>query len=148
MAGWLQQRGWLIVPSYDYSGEDGNKAPKMHGVRLSLVIPDLDACRSGERFWVEVKTKWEATFTEKTQRLEHGISLRHYEHYQQVEKESGNPVWLFVLEERTGVILAGRLRDLAEHARIYKGWKMGQAGMVFFPREKFKIVDRVQTEAA
>ena len=59
VAGILMNRGWFVVPSYDYSGEDGNKAPKMQGADLSLVIPDLDIARGGDRRWIEVKTKLE-----------------------------------------------------------------------------------------
>jgi hypothetical protein len=28
----LRRRGWYIIPSYDYSGEDGNKAPRLQGL--------------------------------------------------------------------------------------------------------------------
>ena len=35
VAGWLQARGWFVVPSYDYSGQDGKKAPRLQGLVLA-----------------------------------------------------------------------------------------------------------------
>src|SRR5260221_11628366 len=45
----LMRSGWLVVPSYDYSGEDNNQAPRMAGDGAVLVIPDPDACKRGRR---------------------------------------------------------------------------------------------------
>ena len=142
VAGQLMNRGWFVVPSYDYSGEDGNKAPKMEGANLSLVIPDLDIAKHGDRRWIEVKTKWKADLYRKKKRLEHGISRRHYEHYQQVEAHTGTPVSLFIYEESTGIILCHRLSELPP-PRIYDGGKMGRDGMVFWPRDCFREFARV-----
>lgn len=33
VARWFQERGWYVIPSYDYSGEDGNKAPSGDSAR-------------------------------------------------------------------------------------------------------------------
>ena len=143
IAGFLKSRGCFIVPSYDYSGEDGNKAPKMEGEHFSFVIPDLDVANGGKRFWAEVKTKWEATLHRKSQTWEHGISLRHYRHYQRVEQETGAPVWLFVFEERSGEILAAKLSCLGP-PRIYDGGKMGRDGMAFWPRDQFKLLHKLE----
>ncbi len=138
----LMRSGWLVVPSYDYSGEDNNQAPRMEGDGTFLVIPDLDACKRGRRRWIEVKTKKTATLHRKTGTLEHGISLRHFRHYQSVEAESGSPVWLVVYEENSGDLLIARLSELSARARIYEGPKMGRAGMAFFPRDAFRFWKR------
>jgi len=143
----VQERGCFVVPSYDYAGEDGNKAPKMEGARVSYVLPDLDVSKNGSRYWVEVKTKGAATLHRKTGRLEHGISKRHYEHYQQVQAISGCPVWLFVVEEDDGLVLCERLDVLSKGARFYEGPKMGWAGMVFFPRSAFRVYGRCEEAA-
>ena len=142
-AGWFRQRGCFVIPSYDYSGEDGDKAPKMDDANLSLVIPDLDVAKAGTRWWVEVKTKWKADFYRKGRRLEHGISKRHYEHYLRVQRESGTPVWLCIYEERDGYLLGARLDDLGPYGREYRGSKMGWDGMIFWPRERFKVFGKV-----
>lgn len=137
VAGVLKRRGCFIVPSYDYSGEDGNKAPKMEGEFAGYVIPDLDVARDGDRYWVEVKTKWTATLHRKSGTVEHGISLRHLDHYRKVQTITGAPVFLAVFEERDGIILIAKLDALGE-PRVYDGGKMGRAGMAFWPRAKFR----------
>jgi len=139
----LMQLGYFVIPSYDYSGEENNKAPKMKGLMRNFVLPDLDVSSSGSRKWVEVKTKEEATFTRVTQQLEHGISLRHYREYQEVERESGSPVYLAVYEIKTGEVLIGKLSELSKCVRIYDGGKMNRGGMAFFPRSVFKLLFRM-----
>lgn len=133
----LMARGWYVIPSYDYSGEDGNKAPKMQGARSAFVLPDLDVIRQGKRFWCEVKTKKEPTYTRMLDRLEHGIPLRHYQHYRLVEEETGCFVWLFIYEELAAVVLCNSLNNLERFKRIYAGGKMSYGGMVFWPRDRF-----------
>lgn len=139
VADMLRDNGFYVIPSYDYSGEDGDKAPKLQGPLRSFVIPDLDVAAHGRRRWAEVKTKATPTEHRITKRVEHGIPLRHFRHYEDVAAITGNPVWLFVLEEDSGLVLYGSLRNLAKHKRIYEGHKMSRGGMVFFLRRDFKI---------
>lgn len=133
----LIQNGWLIIPSYAYTGPGDDKAPRMEGMNTYYIIPDLDICRLGTRRWIEVKTKTEATFTSITQRLEHGIPLRHYYHYFEVQNATGCPVWLFVYELKTKAILYASLNALIYSVRKYEGGKMNRGGMAFFPRDAF-----------
>lgn len=140
----LKRRGYFVIPSYDYSGENDDKAPRMHGTAASLVLPDLDVCKDGRRVWVEVKTKEEATFHRNTQRLEHGISQRHYRDYKEVEKVSGCDVYLAVYEIKTGDVLMAKLSNLSKRERVYAGEKMSNGGMVFFAREDFGLFQHVK----
>src|SRR5690606_34450197 len=55
----LQSRGWYVIPSYDYSGEDGDKPPRLQGLREAFPVPDLAIARDGIRSWAGVKTKAE-----------------------------------------------------------------------------------------
>jgi hypothetical protein len=135
----LKRRGWCIVPSYDYSGKEGDMPPRLQGLKQAWPVPDLDISRNGERRWVEVKTKARADYTRTTQRYEHGIPLRHYRAYLDVERITGTPVWLFVVEESTGAILAARLSDLDSVKRVYDGPKMSRGGMAYFPRDAFVV---------
>lgn len=137
MAKWLQRRGWYVIPSYDYSGADGKKPPRMLGNLVGYAIPDLDVARFGKRLWVEVKTKGNATLYRKTGTLEHGISHRLLNHYLTVQAITGTAVWLFVHEEKADVLLVATLATLGA-PRTYEGWKMGQGGMAFWPRDRFK----------
>jgi len=141
----LRKRGWYVIPSYDYTGEEGNKAPKLEGQRAAYVIPDLDIAKDGTRRWAEVKTKSGATFTRINNRYEHGIPLRHFQHYLATQRVTGCEVWLFILEQDTGDVLFGRLNDLAEVRREYRGDQMSRGGMVFFPRDAFRLFTTMAT---
>ena len=142
VAGWLMERGWHVIPSYDYSGEDGDKAPKMTGKHTAFVLPDLDIAQNGKRMWAEVKTKAEATLHRKTQTLEHGISLRHFRDYKRIQVITGCDVYVFVYEECSESLL---MRPIGEESdgRVYDGGKMGRGGMIFWPRSSFKLVAEV-----
>ena len=144
VAALLQEAGWYVVPSYDYAGDEKDKAPKLQGNKYSFVIPDLDISRAGNRLWAEVKTKREPTEHRVTKRVEHGIPLRHFQHYQRVQEITGCPVWLFVVEESSGDVLCGKLDELTKNGREYNGNKMSNGGMIFFLRGDFKQWGRVQ----
>ena len=136
----LQRKGWSVIPSYDYSGSEGDMAPRLQGLTRGYPVPDLDVSREGQRLWVEVKTKARPDWTRKTQRLEHGIPLRHYEAYCEVERITGTPVWLCVIEESSGDVLVARLTELDGVKRVYSGDKMSRGGMVYFPRDAFQMI--------
>lgn len=136
VAGLLQQRGWYVIPSYDYSGKDDDKAPRMTGQAQCWMIPDLDVAKGGRRIWVEVKAKAASTYHRGLQRWEHGIPLRQFEHYRSVEYETGCLVFLAIYEEDTCCLLTAQLRLLP--VRIYDGPLMSRGGMAFFPRDAFK----------
>lgn len=138
VARWLMRRGWYVVPSYDYSGEDGFKAPRMHGLRDGFVLPDLDVSKDGQRLWAEVKTKRVPTLHRITGRMEHGIAINHWKAYRRVQQESGCDVWLVIYEELARRLVVGRLSALEKNARFYQGDKMDRSGMVFFLRDDFK----------
>ena len=91
-------RGWFVVPSYDYTGAEEEKAPRLQGLAEEFVIPDLDVCRNGVRKWIEVKTKGKPSPTRMTQRQEHGIAKRHWNSYWRVQEISGTEVWLAIYE--------------------------------------------------
>lgn len=137
VAKWLQERGWFVVPSYDYSGADGDKPPRLQGLESRYAIPDLDIARAGLRIWAEVKVKGTPSWHRVTQVWEHGISRRLHQNYCEVQRITGTPVWIFVLEERDDVLIAQSL-DLLGAPRVYDGSKMGRDGMSFWPRQRFR----------
>ena len=139
----LQSRGWYVIPSYDYSGEDGDKPPRLQGAVTAFPLPDLDVARDGQRRWAEVKTKKRADYTRITGRLEHGIPKRHYRAYKRVQEITGCEVWLFIYEEETGEVLFAKLDDLEAVKREYDGPKMSRGGMVFYPRDAFNVFARI-----
>ena len=141
----LQAIGYFVLPSYDYSGEDGNKAPRLQGKLAAYVIPDLDVAREGKRLWVEVKTKTASSPGKISGKLEHGIPLRHLEHYLQVQRITGCKVHVAVYERSTGEVLVAKADDIDATGRRSKMLKeqRDEGGMVYFIRDEMKLLFRI-----
>jgi len=133
----LQARGWYIIPSYDYSGVNGEKAPTIQGAHDGIVLPDLGIARAGQLKWAEVKAKEKPMYYRLGDIVEHGIGRRHWEHYKRCQLETGAHVWLFIIEERNQIILFESIDHLGEPYH-YHGDKMDRGGMVFWRRDAFK----------
>ena len=103
-------------------------------------MPDVDVTspRHG-RFWAEIKFKTKADFTYLTQQEEHGIAIKSFRHYRLIADRTKAPVWLFICEGNTGLLLYQDCAVLAPHARISNTTKMDPGGMVFWPRSAFVI---------
>lgn len=149
VARWLMERGWYVIPSYDYAGEDGNKAPRLESLSDRFPVPDLDICSgprsrfsSGVRRWVEVKAKEAASFTYKTGKYEHGIE--HYDDYMRVAELTGTEAWLAIYETTTihtreqrgeaGLLLVQSFANLGEPRRT----SMYGRRMAYWPRDAFQ----------
>jgi len=143
VAAMLRALGYWIIPSYDYAGPDGDRAPSMRGDDGALPIPDLDTARAGKRRWVEVKTKSMAAFHRATYQSVHGIDLDKFERYLDVEEVGGVEIWLAFYELDTGMVLHQSLKHLASVVQRYDGTKMGPYGMAFFPRAELLVLGRV-----
>lgn len=139
VASLYQSEGYYITPNYDYSGEEGDKAPRLQGSSNAYVMPDLLVSKDGETFAVEVKTKTRANWTYFTSRLEHGFNRRLYWQYRTWQEVTGIPVFMAFWETETGDVLVARFDDLEKVRRDYDGPKMGRDGMVFFPRDAFTV---------
>ena len=131
--------GWFCIPSYDFCGQDEEKAPRLQGRKESHVLPDLDMSRRGVRRWGEVKFKSTATWHRNTQKWEHGIPRRHFDDYLKVQEITGCKVWLYVFQEDSEHLLYASLDRLLDHARFYHENKMSRGGMAFFPLDKFRV---------
>lgn len=143
VARWLQECGWYVIPSYDYCGEDGNKAPRLMGFRTSHPVPDLDISRDGIRRWVEVKTKTAASLFRKTNSLDHGIEYRLYESYLRVAAETGTECWLAIYETSTGDLIAQSLALLGEpRVSLMDGRRMA-----YWPRDRFRTLHHFGDES-
>ncbi len=144
----LQRRGWYVNATYDFTGSEGDKAPKMVGLRDGYVLPDLDVAKDSHRKWVEVKAKTQATFTKITNRLEHGINKAHWDSYQAIERITGNEVWLAIYEEDTGEVLVQRMdtlrdRDGGPRESVMRKTGYPDKAMVYFPRAAFTVLFKV-----
>ena len=123
--------------TYNYSGDEGSKAPLLEGLGESYVLPDLFICQAGQSYWLESKAKAKADYTRITKRLEHGFELRLYGDYVAVQRESGIQVVVCVYEENTRKFLFAPLRRLGSDYRVYDGKKVKEP-MIYFPRSTFK----------
>lgn len=142
VSAFLQERGWFIIPSYDYAGLTHDKPPRLQGLRSAYPIPDLDVCRNGERRWIEVKAKTSARMFWKRRAFQHGV--HNYDHYKEVQRQSGTPVWLAILELKTidtddergqeGLLLVRTLDGLGEPQRGHLDGKPAS----FWPRDSFQ----------
>ena len=140
--------GWKILPVYDYAGEHGEKAPRLQGRDGGRIVPDLLAFRKGETIWIEVKTYSRYVRFRKHGIDVHGIALRHYRDYLEVQKESGGVVYLVICEMQTGNVLKARLDSLKVYdclcPRCQAGnrvfCKQTKGGMAFFNRLDFEIM--------
>lgn len=112
VAAWLKFRGNGIIPSYDYTGTNGDKAPRLVFQSGGLVIPDLDVCHNGNRAWFEVKTYHGPAENKRHNCLVHGVEKRLYDDYLKVEKETGSTVYIVILEYKSGELLIARLRKI------------------------------------
>jgi len=167
--GWLQARGWWVIPSYDWSGENGDKAPRMYSNSGRIVLPDLDTCKDGMRRWVEVKAYDHSPWNRKHKCNTHGIKRRHYFDYGRVHEQTGSEVWLAVIEQAmeaydgdrvdTGVILLKTLFPSSDGylpcqckacaAGQFAFCAAPQSDMVYFKREWFKeITDAARSHVA
>ena len=147
----LQQEGWGIVPSYDYSGETNDKAPRLQFLRSGLVIPDLDASHLAYgRIWVEVKTNSEASWYIIGQQYQHGIREKHWNDYIEVQRITRTPVWLYVYQLDNQTIYKQAIDILIQHPHTrtgtHKRHGKNAGTYVYFNRDAF-IVWKTSTKA-
>lgn len=128
----LMRRGLKVLSVRDYT--DASKAPMFRATKDSLIAPDMlvlgHEAKDGEHvpaFWFECKTKKSAGFRRDRNRHEHGIDLKHWTHYQSVERETGLPVRLAFLELDTLECRWGWISELEP--------ALSGTGLVYFSRD-------------
>lgn len=114
----MMKCGWRVNPTYAYSGEEGNKAPKALFIGgPEYVLPDLMVMRDGVTRWVEVKAKTKANYRRDANYFEHGVDFDNWLDYQRIEDESGNAVYLCIFENDTGQVYIAPLSHLKGRER-------------------------------
>lgn len=137
----LRKDGYFVTCLSDINEQGIGGAPGMKTDKDFLILPDLQAALRGKIGYCEVKWKTEATFTRITQREEHGVDKRNWDHYYMVQSETGIPVYLFIYERKTGAVLYSLIEHLSGVSRYTS--KMGKGGMIFFPRASYALWGRV-----
>jgi hypothetical protein len=136
----LQSFGWFILPASDFTGALRDRAPKITGTQEGIVMPDLLVAKRGLAMWAEVKSKWKPCFYRQTGINYHGVGRRLWRHYHRCQDETGMNVWLFIVEEKTQVLLFQGINELAKWVSPYEGDKVDPGGMVFWPRHVFQSI--------
>lgn len=152
--------GWGVIASFKFSGENDNEAPAIEiddGERE--ITPDLDVSKGGKRVWIEVKTHAIAAQNRKLGVGTHGVPVRLYDNYVAVEKRSGNPVFLAVVQLDTKEILVSRLplSQMMNHrcqcgceSRGIKPCSAGPPGRYpqwYFRKDDFELLGHVDNKA-
>lgn len=141
----LRRRGYYVIPSYDYVGEE-EKAPRMQGRDRGHILPDLDVSHPDKkRVWVEVKTKKHSVVFRKTGDERHGINRAHWAAYKEVERITGCKVWLCFHEESTGNVYCCALDAAMEQEYIFRKNGQDRKPMIWFSKSKMKLLFRIVT---
>lgn len=135
---WLGKQGYFVTPT-SLIVDPRNRAPSLvrqvSGERV--VVPDIQASFCGATRWIEVKTKTQDVFYNKTREYRQGIQERLFSDYLFVERETGIAGYLAFLVLRPAPIKLriGSLRLLYQHKRT--GIMDGSAHC-FFPIDIFE----------
>jgi hypothetical protein len=132
----FQQHGFFLIPlaKLPVTPQGG---PRAWNFGTAIILPDLAAVGFGQLLPLEVKGKTEPTFYRKEQTWEHGIDLRHFNHYRAFALASGLSLVLVIDEGKHGEILAASLKRLGE-PRVYDG-ETGHPPMVYWRRDHFTV---------
>jgi len=141
----LEAWGYYVVPIYAI--EDGG-APLLTGLVRAHVLPDLQAWRAGRGLWVEVKYKDSPAMYQRAREYRHGIDLPNWDAYREVERETGVPGYLAIIQARAGkapeipfdpILLIAPFAYLATQAhRVPDPTPAAPRGMVYWSVEAFE----------
>ena len=136
-----EKRGWFVIRCFDFSGADGNTAPRMRQGKESHALPDLALVKDGRFVWCEVKTKTTAPHNRTYDCAVHGIGKSHYEDYRRVQAISGQRVLVVFYETDTGKVLWSWLDDLTPiQENPSKKDGVEEAVTLYFRREALKLL--------
>jgi hypothetical protein len=149
----LTSEGWYITQTCKI--ENGG-APKAIGAIRSHVLPDILASKDGMSRWGEIKFKDSPGYFRARKEYRHGVELPNWNDYLQVEKETGIPGDLFILEwrqsennEPSPVLLVISFREarnvpVQEIPPNVQRW--APRGMIFWARNSFQLICRFTLE--
>lgn len=134
----IETSGWHHVGDSQF-GDGG--APMIRGESGDQIRPDYSVMKAGERVWIEVKGRTKTVPYKQQPR--HGIPRENWEHYNRVADSSGDPCWLFIYEQSTGVVLCEDIDALpVADERIKESYADDDPygeDMVFFNKLDFRV---------
>lgn len=111
---WLMwTRGYALLPVYLI--EEQEKGPRLYTKDKKLIVPDILAVRREQKKtsdirWLEVKAKSHfAWYRLGGGRWQTGINRKHYQHYLEVQRVTGIPVFLLFLHQNDIPSLSDRI---------------------------------------
>lgn len=112
-----------VIASCEFSGKNDNHAPVLEFERHNLTLPDLDVSGRGKRCWFEVKTYDAPQLFRVHGCYVHGIPVRLFDHYVNVERETGSEVYLAIVEVATSEMLVGSvpLSQMSKYPCLCRG---------------------------
>lgn len=128
---WCEKQGWFVIPAYLI--EDGG-APAATRHLEKLVLPDLQVAVNGEARWIEVKTKTLSPVYQKTGDHRHGVDLRNWEAYLEVEAQTGIPGYLMIVQLEPHWLLMASFAHLLPVVQVY-------GDMAYWPRDRFERLE-------
>jgi len=141
----LQKSGWRVKELRKAS--DNGRAPLLESSDRdqNLRLVDFQAHNdSRDTHYIEVKSKAKARYLGVEDEYRHGWEAAQHEDYQEFARTYTNdPVYIFVHERKTGVILRAKIRELHVAQRVDDESKLRAFNgepMVFFRREDFDVV--------
>lgn len=148
---WLIGRGFNVLPAYEIEQSSG-KGPRLFTGNGNLICPDLLCFKVGKVVWIEAKSKSAFTWYRKTKTWQTGIDRKHWNHYQEVAKQSPWDVWLLFLhrpgalakdtpdgmESPTG--LYGNSIQKLIHCIDHEHENWGPSGMVYWSIENLLLL--------
>lgn len=139
----LMRQGLFVVPTHAI--EDGG-APLLLGMLSAARLPDFQVAGAGAARWVEVKWKDHPALYQKAREFRHGIDLPAWTDYLMVERESGIPGMLIILQFRPGasaapdpMLLAAPFTRLGRLAQVREDpHSTFTRGAVYWPADCFE----------
>jgi hypothetical protein len=135
----IEASGWYHEPVADY--QDGEAPMLRAGRGDDRIRPDFRVSKGGETVWIDAKGKTERTSYEGQPR--HGIEHYNWTEYNRVADATDDQCWLFIYEERTGLLLCQDIAQLpVADDRIKDHYPPNDpygSDMVFFNVNEFNI---------
>jgi len=141
----LLKRGVVIQPLYQYNTTKDETSPKIITCNGALIAPDLTCFKTGDGFFVEVKTK--RRWINYKYGLETGFNYSHYKQYMEVKKYTGLNVWIcfnHVEKEPVGKFMC----EIERHHRYWDGMNEKTGERVEKPMMlyKFEVLKNIDHE--
>lgn len=137
----IQWYGWATIPRRKFNDNWGGElAPMLESENEKTVLPDITAVGDGRMELVEVKSKSDWVPHRKSGgEPQHGIDTPNWNDYNTIQVDTGHRVWLFIHEQKEGLLLRQSIDELTVDHQHPNGGADG-GPMTYFNRELF---DRV-----